>query len=101
MVGLIQRLALIAAIAVPLAAQAQVGNSTAKPVKVAVLNDQSTVYADYQGEGSVVAARMAAEAWGPLLGRPIEVVFGDHQNKTDVGVQLALKWLDTEGVDAI
>lgn len=81
------------AMAAPAAAQ--------KPVKVAVLNDLSTVYADYQGEGSIVAARLAAESFGPLLGKPIEVVFGDHQNKTDVGVQLALKWLDTEGVDAI
>jgi branched-chain amino acid transport system substrate-binding protein len=96
MVRGILRLALLAAVAAPLTAQA-----ADKPVKVAVLNDLSTVYADYQGEGSIVAAKLAAEAWGPLLGKPIEVVFGDHQNKTDVGVALALKWLDTEGVDAI
>src|SRR5260221_7193941 len=72
-----------------------------KAVKIAVLNDQSSVYADYQGEGSVLAARMAAEDYGKALGKPVEIVFGDHQNKPDVGVALTLKWLDTEGVDAI
>jgi branched-chain amino acid transport system substrate-binding protein len=72
-----------------------------RPLKVAVLNDLSSVYSDYQGEGSILAARMAVEDYGKALGRPVEVVFGDHQNKTDVGAALALKWLDTEGVDAI
>jgi branched-chain amino acid transport system substrate-binding protein len=72
-----------------------------KPVRVAVLNDQSSVYADYQGEGSILAARMAAEDYGKALGRPVEVIFADHQNKPDVGVSLALKWLETDGVDAI
>ena len=99
MARMIQRLAL--GLCALLAATAPAAAQMGKPVKVAVLNDLSTVYADYQGEGSIVAARLAAESFGNLLGKPIEVVFGDHQNKTDVGVQLALKWLDTEGVDAI
>src|SRR5258706_7074718 len=72
-----------------------------KPIRVAVLNDLSSVYSDYQGEGSIVAAGLAADEMGKVAGGPIEVVFGDHQNKADVGVSLALKWLDTEGVDAI
>jgi branched-chain amino acid transport system substrate-binding protein len=77
------------------------GLAADKAVKVAVLNDQSSVYADYQGEGSVLAARMAAEDYGKALGHPVEVIFGDHQNKPDIGVALTLKWLETEGVDAI
>jgi branched-chain amino acid transport system substrate-binding protein len=84
-----------------LGAVAGIACAADKPVKVAVLNDQSSVYADYQGEGSVLAARMAVEDYGKALGRPVEVVFGDHQNKPDVGVSLTLKWLDTDGVDAV
>ncbi len=80
---------------------ASAASAADKPVKIAVLNDLSSVYADYQGEGSVLAARMAIEDYGKALGQPVEIVFGDHQNKPDVGVALTLKWLDTEGVDAI
>ena len=58
--------------------------------KIGVLNDQTGIYADYGGAGSVVAARMAAEDMGgSVLGKPIEVVFGDHQNKPDIGAAIA------------
>ena len=69
-------------------------------VKIGVLNDQSGLYADLGGPGSVTAARMAAEdAGGAVLGKPIEIVFADHQNKADIGVSIARRWFETEGVD--
>ena len=69
-------------------------------VKIGVLNDQSGLYADLGGPGSVTAARMAAEdAGGKVLGKPVEIVFADHQNKADIGVAVARRWFETEGVD--
>jgi len=69
-------------------------------VKIGVLNDQSGLYADLGGPGSVVAARMAAEdAGGSVLGKPVEIVFADHQNKADVGVAIARRWFENENVD--
>jgi len=71
-------------------------------VKIGVLNDQSGLYADLGGQGSVLAARMAAEKFGGKInGRPIEIIFADHQNKPDVGTQLARQWFDRDKVDAI
>jgi branched-chain amino acid transport system substrate-binding protein len=78
-------------------ASAQVSDNV---VKIGVLNDQSGLYADLGGPGSVTAARMAAEdAGGMVLGKPIEIVFADHQNKADIGVAVARRWFETEGVD--
>jgi branched-chain amino acid transport system substrate-binding protein len=72
------------------------------PVKIGVLTDMSSLYADIGGKGSVEAAKMAVEdAGGNALGRPVEVIFGDHQNKPDIGASLAQKWYDANGVDAI
>jgi len=80
-------------------AQAQVSGGV---VKIGVLNDQSGLYADLTGQGSVVAARMAVEDFGAAKkGMKVEIVFADHQNKPDVGSQIARKWYDSEGVDAI
>ena len=71
-------------------------------VKLGVLNDQSSLYADLSGQGSVVATRMAIEDFKAKdKGLNVEVVFADHQNKPDVGSQIARKWYDSEGVDAI
>ncbi len=71
-------------------------------VKIGVLNDQSSLYADLGGQGSVVAARMAAEDFGAeKKGIKVEVIFADHQNKADIGSQIANKWFDAEGVDVI
>jgi branched-chain amino acid transport system substrate-binding protein len=71
-------------------------------VKIGVLNDQSGVYADGNGPGSVVAARMAVEDFGEVApGVRVEVVAADHQNKPDIGAEIARRWIDTEGVDAI
>jgi branched-chain amino acid transport system substrate-binding protein len=69
-------------------------------VRIGVLNDQSGLYADLGGQGSVVAARMAIEdAGGSVLGKPVEVIFADHQNKADIGMAVARRWFDTGGVD--
>ena len=71
-------------------------------VKVGVLNDQSGPYSEYTGAGSVDAARMAIEDFGgKALGRPIELVSGDHQNKPDTALSIAKRWLDTQGVNVI
>jgi branched-chain amino acid transport system substrate-binding protein len=80
-------------------ALAQVSNGV---VKIGVLNDMSGVFADQQGMGDVVSARMAIEDFGgQVLGQPIELVFGDLQNRPDVGMQIARRWYDQEQVDAI
>ncbi|HWV96857.1 MAG TPA: ABC transporter substrate-binding protein [Xanthobacteraceae bacterium] len=71
-------------------------------VKIGVLNDQSGLYADLSGPGSTIAAKMAVEDFGgTVLGKPIEVISADHQNKPDVGSTIARRWIDTEKVDTI
>jgi branched-chain amino acid transport system substrate-binding protein len=73
-----------------------------KTVKIGVLNDMSSLYADIGGPNSVVAVKMAVEDSGLLKkGWKIDVVSGDHQNKPDVGTNIARQWVDTEKVDAI
>jgi branched-chain amino acid transport system substrate-binding protein len=69
-------------------------------VKIGVLNDQSGLYADLAGPGSVVAARMAVEDFGgKVLGKPVEIVVADHQNKADIGAAIARQWFDVDKVD--
>lgn len=71
-------------------------------VKIGVLNDQSGPYSEYTGVGSVDAARMAIEDFGgKVLGQPVEILSGDHQNKPDTALSIAKRWLDTQGVDVI
>jgi branched-chain amino acid transport system substrate-binding protein len=71
-------------------------------IKIGVLNDRSGVYADLSGEGSVVAARMAAEDFDAAgKGIKVEVISADHQNKPDIGSNIARQWYDTEAVDVI
>ncbi|HRP78288.1 MAG TPA: ABC transporter substrate-binding protein [Aquamicrobium sp.] len=71
-------------------------------VKIGVLNDRSGVYADLSGEGSVIAARMAAEDFGAeAKGIKVEIVSADHQNKPDVASTITRQWIDQDGVNAI
>jgi branched-chain amino acid transport system substrate-binding protein len=71
-------------------------------IKIGVMNDQSGLYADLAGEGSVEAARMAVEDFGGTLdGKPIEILSADHQNKPDVGSNIVREWIDNDGVDVI
>src|SRR6202012_4386826 len=74
----------------------------AQGVKIGILNDQSGVYADYGGKGSVEAAKMAIEDFGgEVLGKKIELGEADHQNKPELPVSIARKWYDVDGVDMI
>ena len=69
-------------------------------VRIGVLNDQSGLYADLGGPGSVIAAKMAVEDVGSsVLGKPVDVIFADHQNKADIGAAIARQWFDAEKVD--
>jgi branched-chain amino acid transport system substrate-binding protein len=71
-------------------------------MRIGVLNDQSSVFADSTGPGSVLSARMAAEDFGgKAAGVPIEIVGADHLNKPDVGAEIARRWFDQEKVDVI
>jgi branched-chain amino acid transport system substrate-binding protein len=71
-------------------------------IKIGVLNDQSSLYADLTGQGSVLAARMAVEDYGAAAkGLKVEVIFADHQNKADVGSAIARQWYDADKVDVI
>jgi len=72
-----------------------------KPLKIGIMNDLSSVYSDYQGIGSKIAAELAVADWSAKLGVPVEIVIADHQNKPDVGAGIARKWFDTEGVDVV
>ena len=73
----------------------------ARPLKIGILNDMSSVYADYQGVGSVVAAQLAVDDFSKTLGVPVEIVSADHQNKADVGAAIARRWFDSDNVDVI
>src|SRR5688572_18922640 len=89
-------LATVLAAAISGAAEAQVS------VKIGVLNDRSGLYSDLSGEGSVLAARMAVEDFKAAdKGIKVEIVSADHQNKPDVGSNIARQWYDQDGVDVI
>ena len=73
--------------------------ASAQGVKIGILNDQSGVYADYGGKGSIEAAKMAIEDFGgSVLGQKIDLVSADHQNKPDLATSIARRWYDAEGV---
>ncbi|MBK1842204.1 ABC transporter substrate-binding protein [Azospirillum sp. YIM B02556] len=91
----------LAAVAAP-AATAQAQTQAQTPLRIGVLTDMSSLYADITGNGSVVAAQMAVEDFtaGRKM-RPIEVLSADHLNKADIAASLAREWIDTKGVDVI
>ena len=71
-------------------------------VKIGVLTDMSGQFSHESGEGAVTAVRMAIEDFGgKVLGKPIELVVADHQNKPDIASGIARKWFDVENVDMI
>jgi branched-chain amino acid transport system substrate-binding protein len=83
--------------ACPAAAQYQGG-----PIKIGVLNDQSGLYSDIAGTGSVWAAKKAVEDFGAAAkGMNVEIIAADHLNKPDVGSNISRQWYDIEKVDAI
>jgi branched-chain amino acid transport system substrate-binding protein len=92
-------LALLACTALALPALAEIPDNT---LKVGVLTDINGPFADQTGHGSFVAAQIAAEDFAAEAhGLKAEIVAADHQNKPDVAVTIARRWVDTEGVDAI
>jgi branched-chain amino acid transport system substrate-binding protein len=94
-------LASVAAAALSVGA-ARAQGATQAPVKIGVLTDMSGLYSDIGGAGSVQAAKMAIEDFGgKLLGKPIELVSADHQNKPNTGASLARQWYSRDGVTAI
>ncbi len=74
---------------------------TPRSIKIGVLNDASGPYSDNAGEGSVTAAKMAAEDFMQAHPDFKEIVSADHQNKADVGAAIARRWMDQEHVDAV
>jgi branched-chain amino acid transport system substrate-binding protein len=78
------------------AAQAQVN------VKIGVMNDMSGLYADISGPGAITAAKLAVEDFNPAAhGMKVDIVSADHQNKPDIGANIARQWYDVDGVDVI
>ena len=71
-------------------------------IKIGVLSDFSGPFADQVGKGSLVGAQLAAEDFANEAGDlSVEIVSADHQNKPDIGVAIARRWVDEEGVDAV
>src|SRR3974377_911593 len=71
-------------------------------IRIGILNDQAGPYADFGGKTSVTAAQMAIEDFGgKVLGKPGELVIGDHQKKPDIAANIARRWFDLENVSAI
>ena len=95
---MIDRRTLLAATSA-LALVPRTGRAQTPVLKIGVLNDQSGVYRDIGGQLSVTAARMAAAEFGDSL--KIEILAADHQNKPDIGVGIARRWIDQDGVNLI
>ena len=90
------------ALAVVLGCGAAHAQYTDGVIKIGVLNDMSGLYSDLSGQGAVVAAKMAVEDFGAAAkGMKVEVVGADHQNKPDVGSNIARTWFDRDNVDVI
>ena len=90
-------LAVLAAVLACGAANAQQIN-----VKIGVLSDMSSLYADIGGPGSVAAAKLAiADLTKDHPNVKVDLISGDHQNKPDIGSQIANQWFDVDKVDMI
>ncbi len=78
------------------------GAQLPNPIKVGVLNDQSGPFGDQSGRGSVIAAQLAAEDFmREAPGVRVEIIYGDHQNKPDIGSAIVRSWVDRDGVAAV
>lgn len=81
------------------AANAQVSGDT---VKIGFITDMSSLYADIDGKSGLEAVKMAVEdAGGKVLGKPIEILSADHQNKADIAASKAREWMDQDGLDML
>ena len=89
----------IAPLAMPALVRAQ---STSKPVKIGLLSDMSGPYREVGGPGNRLATELAVQDFGgSVLGRPIEILQADDQNKPDISTSLAREWIDAQGVDVL
>ena len=95
------RLTRRALLAAPLLTLPSPGRTQDGPVRIGVLNDQSSVYSDGNGAGSVLSAHLAAEEFTASTGMGVEILIADHQNKADVGLAIARDWFDRHGVHAV
>ena len=83
---------------------AQAGKVSNDTIKIGVLTDLSSTYSDLAGPGAVIAAKMAVADFskdGTVLGKKIEILSADHQNKADIAANKAREWYDKDGVDVI
>ena len=97
-----KRLISLTALAVALGCPGAQAQYTDGAIKIGVMNDMSGTYADLGGQGSVIAARMAVKDFGAATkGMRVEIVGADHQNKPDVGSNIARTWIDIDKVDVI
>ena len=68
-------------------------------VKIGFITDMSSLYADVEGKNGALAIQMAIDDFGgKVLGKPVELISADHQNKADIAASKAREWIDTEGV---
>jgi branched-chain amino acid transport system substrate-binding protein len=94
----------VAVFAIGLVAQPGHAEIVGNKIKIGVLNDQSSLFADITGRGSVTAAELAVDDFrssNPNSNLSIEVIAADHQNKADVGTLIARRWKDVDKVDAV
>jgi branched-chain amino acid transport system substrate-binding protein len=89
------------AVALGLVAQPAVAQISDDVIKIGVLTDMSSLYSDINGPGAVVATQMAIDDFGSALGKKIELIQADVQNKADVGTSIAGRWYSAENVDVI
>jgi branched-chain amino acid transport system substrate-binding protein len=92
----------ILVLAVALATSAAHAQYSDGVIKIGVLSDMSSLYSDIGGPGAVAAARLAVEDFGAAAnGMKVEIVSADHQNKADIGANIANTWFDVDKVDVI
>ncbi|PZU39589.1 MAG: ABC transporter permease, partial [Acidovorax sp.] len=71
-------------------------------VKIGFITDMSSLYADVEGKNGGVAIQMAIDDFGgKVLGKPIELLTADHQNKADIAASKAREWIDTQGISLV
>jgi branched-chain amino acid transport system substrate-binding protein len=92
----------VTSLARPFVARAGARGISDDVVKLGVLTDLSGMYSDGTGPGSVLCAQLAAEEFkNTVAGKPVEIIQGDHQNRPDIGGDIARRWFDVEQVDVI
>ncbi len=95
-------LGMLSAVALTIMATVAHAQGPGDVIRIGILNDQSGPYTDVGGKGSVIAAEIAVEEFGgKLLGKRIEIISADHQNKPDIASAIARQWIDKENVDVI